>query len=309
MAMLATLIFTFASTAAGQCIAGTEPANACVAGSTDEATAKRWVKVHNQFRCSNGMGNVAWSKEAADNAQEYVNTLTGLVHSAAYQLTWPAGPAGENLAMGYQSLEAAVAGWHSEEKDCIWQEDGEDAGCSKAAGDAMVGHFTAMTWKGVTQIGCAIRADYKIYICRYLSGSILGPQTANMAGAFPISVFPPKAECADTPDNQICQACTNEPDTLFPEINFDGSAAYGDLLTKKEVQDVKNFGPESQKNPIQLRIFALVILLAILGICCLLCVRANQWKNVEDASPVTKPKFGSMRAMNQPERPSFNPNF
>lgn len=168
----------------------------------DAAEAKRWVKIHNTYRCMHGQPYVGWSDNVAKVAYDYGLTLTSLVHSDAYSLQPPAGPAGENLAMGYPDLESAVGGWYEEVKDC-----NKLPGCDAGNGGAMVGHFTAMIWKGVTTIGCGINPNSMIYTCHYRSGhqSALGPWTDNMGGAYEISVPPPNgktfAQCqAEAPD-------------------------------------------------------------------------------------------------------------
>merc|ERR1719399_450948 len=74
-------------------------------------------------------------------------------HSDSYKLPSPAGPAGENIAIGQHSREAATKAWYSEVKDCI-----KFPGCAgkngKGKNGKPVGHFTAMIWKGVKEIGC-----------------------------------------------------------------------------------------------------------------------------------------------------------
>lgn len=136
-----------------------------------------WVKAHNIYRCMHGANPVTWSTAAASNAQTYVNTLTSLVHSKSYSLTPPNGPAGENLAMGYTTAEAATGAWYSEVSGCIWP------GCSTGTNGAVTGHFTAMIWKATTQIGCGINTARNIEICRYLvaAPNIMGQYSSNVA--------------------------------------------------------------------------------------------------------------------------------
>merc|ERR1719277_1400940 len=123
---------------------------------------------------------VSWSTAVYENAQNYVNGLTTLVHSDSYSLAPPAGPAGENLAMGQANLVEAVNGWYDEVSRCNWP------GCETGSGP--VGHFTAMVWRGVTEIGCATKTSNRIYICRYRSGDSLSLDTANMQGGFEANV-------------------------------------------------------------------------------------------------------------------------
>jgi len=143
-----------------------------------------WLKAHNVYRCMNGAPPVTWSAAAASSAQTYVNSITTLVHSNSYSESPPAGPAGENLAKGYQSIEASAAGWYSEVSCCATL-----PGCNN--GTCATGHFTAMVWLGVREIGCASNSmSSRIDICRYRSGDTLGPNTANMAGYYTQNVMP-----------------------------------------------------------------------------------------------------------------------
>lgn len=151
-----------------------------------------WVKATNVYRCMHGAPLVNWSVAVADNAQAYVNTLTSLVHSSSYTLPPPAGPAGENLAMGYGSQEASVAGWYSEVSCCQ-----SFPGCT--TGPCTTGHFTALVWAGVSEIGCASNS-LRIDICRYRSGDTLSSRTANMQGYYPQNVL------AASKDAQTCIA-------------------------------------------------------------------------------------------------------
>merc|ERR1711990_885687 len=97
-------------------------------------------------------------------------------HSQSYSLKAPAGPAGENLAMGYSSLERATAGWYNEVKDC-----GNFPGCKKGK-KGVVGHFTALIWKGATELGCGINHAKKLYVCHYKAGDKLSGATSNVGG-------------------------------------------------------------------------------------------------------------------------------
>merc|ERR1719245_2095753 len=128
-----------------------------------DTDADRWVRAHNIFRCMHNAPYVIWSASAAENAQAYVDTLTGLAHSDSYKIPAPAGPAGENLAMGQSDLEAATNAWYQEVVDCSWP------GCKESTNGKSVGHFTAMIWSATTEIGCATKTSNSIFICRYLN--------------------------------------------------------------------------------------------------------------------------------------------
>ena len=98
--------------------------------------------------------------------------------------------------MGHGSLEAATGGWYSEVGRCAGF-----PGCEKSTGGA-VGHFTAMVWKGVKELGCGINAAKRIYVCRYKAGDRLSSDTPNMQGAYKANVLAAngktEAECAGT---------------------------------------------------------------------------------------------------------------
>merc|ERR1712216_153179 len=60
---------------------------------------------------------------------------------------------------------------------------------------AVVGHFTAMIWKGTTHIGCADNGDDLVWICRYYSGPLKSSdpeyhKVANVRSGFAMNVFP-----------------------------------------------------------------------------------------------------------------------
>merc|ERR1712137_1013179 len=65
-------------------------------------------------------------------------------------------------------------------------------GCQ--TGSCAVGHFTAIVWKGVSEIGCA-QNSRRIYICRYRSGDSLSKNTANMRGHYEEMVLPAVKSC------------------------------------------------------------------------------------------------------------------
>jgi len=132
---------------------------------------------------------VKWNKAVAASAQAWANKGR-FRHSRSYNIKPPAGPAGENLAMGQDSLEAATHAWYGEVKDC-----GPMPGC-KEGKTGVVGHFTSMIWKGVKEIGCGIgKANMggrtvPLYVCRYKAGDNLSRSTPNMAGGYKANVLP-----------------------------------------------------------------------------------------------------------------------
>jgi hypothetical protein len=129
---------------------------------------------------------VAWSDSLAAAAQRWADRgefkhATG--SEAAYNLSPPEGPAGENLAKGHNSVEDVVDTWYNEVANC-----GSLPGC-KTGSKGVTGHFTPIVWKGVKEIGCAI-GPQKIYVCRYKGSDKLDCTTPNMAGCFAQQVLP-----------------------------------------------------------------------------------------------------------------------
>mmetsp|Transcript_11205 Transcript_11205/g.25126 ORF Transcript_11205/g.25126 Transcript_11205/m.25126 type:complete len:338 (-) Transcript_11205:105-1118(-) len=157
-----------------------------------------WVRSHNILRCMHGSPPVKWSKEVADNAKAYVNNLKNMVYSRSYDIPPPAGPAGENLAEGSSSPKDVTLAWYSE-LDCCYAL----PGCNQ--GTCVTSHFTAMVWKGVTEIGCAVN-EADIAICRYRSGDTINKETANMQGHYEEMVLPATKGLAE---------CIAEADTGF----------------------------------------------------------------------------------------------
>lgn len=189
---------------------------------TAAKTAARWVKATNIYRCMNGVGEVGWSQAAADDAQTYLNNLALLpppIRTNPYCLLPPTGPAGENIATGSKTLEDAVGSWYEESNNCI-----SSTGCSAGINGTNTRHFTALVWKGVTQIGCAAKNSY--YVCRYRSGDSLGPQSANMLGSFKLSVLSQTktfSECQRTASGELDPALA-DPASLYPKVPQVGDA-------------------------------------------------------------------------------------
>lgn len=149
---------------------------------TDEAA--EFVTAHNLYRCQHGAPDVTWSDDMADSAATYIDPLTELEHSDSYSLSPPAGPAGENLAMSSAALTPteAVKMWYEESEDCVGGAKQITDGCAEGVDGATTGHFTAMIWTGVKEIGCGFSASTAptLVICRYKAGDTLDMETPNM---------------------------------------------------------------------------------------------------------------------------------
>lgn len=142
-----------------------------------------------------GVPALAWSSAVASSAQQWADRGV-YEHSSSYNIAPPAGPAGENLAAGtsiaYFSALDATEAWYTEVKHCqSWP------GCRSYSD--VVGHFTAMIWKGATHLGCGIGTSgtssggttYEaFYVCRYKAGDSNSCDTPNMGSCYEANVFP-----------------------------------------------------------------------------------------------------------------------
>jgi len=163
-----------------------------------QAEKEEFVKETNKFRCMHGVDPVVWSDAMAADAENYIAGMTTMKHSNSYGLQPPAGPAGENLYWtSHGSADSggdAVSAWYSEVNDCKGGPSGFTDGCADGGGKA-TGHFTALVWKGVKEIGCAFSDSVQpmLVICRYKAGDTLSLDTPNMnkaAGWYKNMVFP-----------------------------------------------------------------------------------------------------------------------
>lgn len=125
------------------------------------------VNYHNRVRAQHHVGDVTWSDELADFAKNY---LAGdncvFKHSG--------GPYGENIAIGYATIDDALDAWYNEEDQYNY-----------AAGQfgENTGHFTQMVWKGTSQVGCATQdcSGRTFLVCEYKArGNIIGHFTENV---------------------------------------------------------------------------------------------------------------------------------
>lgn len=127
------------------------------------------LEFHNQVRARHGAGPLVWSGAVAASAQAWANTCT-----------WghPGGhPYGENIAGGHVDQVAAAQAWYSE-VDAVRNVAQFPDLYFKAGG-----HFTAMVWKGTTEMGCGTAAcpGGPYHVCRY-------NPPGNMPGGFAANV-------------------------------------------------------------------------------------------------------------------------
>ena len=100
-----------------------------------------------------------------------------------------------------QGAEAVVDAWYEEVNNIVSYDPYQ---CESGA---MCGHFTALVWTGVTEIGCGcVHAtnDTYMYICRYkAAGDSLTLETPNMnkPSNYPSHVLPPGGSNGNGTDN------------------------------------------------------------------------------------------------------------
>lgn len=199
---------------------------------------EQWLHYTNLYRCIHNSSNVTWSEAAADSAQRYADSLELLRHSDAYNDKPPEGPAGENLAMGYHTIKDVVEAWYNEVNCCK-----TFPGCLEKT--CVTGHFTALVWRGVTEIGCGINKRIRIYVCRYRSGDTLSANTANMQGYYKLMVRKPlndKSKCYDIFNNlnkeeQLNNNTDSTEEETTEEETIGGESVTGDDDKENDTDD------------------------------------------------------------------------
>merc|ERR1712032_1103112 len=167
--------------------------------------AKEWLREHNKYRCRHGVPPVVWDQEIADGSQAWAERFkdgSRFFHDESYQLTPPQGENGAwwsammwNDGRREQSPDATVANavknWYDEVANCEWP------GCTNNPAPLMVGHFTALIWKGMTTIGCSdlVLQDNSgtQVVCRYTN---VAPNLRN-DGEYEANVFNINDKCDD----------------------------------------------------------------------------------------------------------------
>jgi hypothetical protein len=113
-------------------------ATASGSGFTQEEV-QTFLNIHNKMRCAVGAPPVKWDGALQRQAQAAQDKIGKFAHSDCYKLPIHAG---ENIATGTNVLNAAWM-WFTEYLQSTDYEHGGETG-----------HFSAMSWKGVTRIGC-----------------------------------------------------------------------------------------------------------------------------------------------------------
>lgn len=122
--------------------------------------AQRFVDAHNRYRAQHCAPPLAWSKQLADVAQKWANTLRDKGCMFGHS---PGAKYGENLAAGTQGAldpESTVAMWYDEIQHYKFGSGGFSM---------QTGHFTQVVWRSTKYVGCghATCKGNDIYVCNY----------------------------------------------------------------------------------------------------------------------------------------------
>jgi uncharacterized protein YkwD len=134
----------------------------------DVPWAKKMVDGHNVDRAKHQAGPLSWSNAAYQYAQKVADA-----YDCSGVLTHTGGPFGENLAAGYQGLDALNA-WYIEGDNFPYGTESE------------YNHFTQVVWKSSTTVGCAWKdcsaENWGRYIvCEYdPPGNVIGFESKNV---------------------------------------------------------------------------------------------------------------------------------
>jgi len=157
---------------------------------------RAWVTMTNWYRCMYNSPQLKWSDDLAKSATAWAKKGTLNHYTKMFKKTpgtpTANGPFGENIFMyknsqhkGPVSPAAAINVWYQEIVNC-----GKKPGCIFGK-NGVVGHYTAMIWKGAKTMGCgqAQKGSKFFLVCRYRGGSHSGPDTPNFRHAnFPANV-------------------------------------------------------------------------------------------------------------------------
>eukprot|EP00291_Cryptomonas_curvata_P029546 CAMPEP_0172206708 /NCGR_PEP_ID=MMETSP1050-20130122/33380_1 /TAXON_ID=233186 /ORGANISM="Cryptomonas curvata, Strain CCAP979/52" /LENGTH=386 /DNA_ID=CAMNT_0012885845 /DNA_START=51 /DNA_END=1212 /DNA_ORIENTATION=+ len=178
--------------------------------------ATELLVAHNTYRCMHDVPLLVWDCDVAASAQAWADRGV-FTHSDSYDVLPPAGPAGENLAMGHTSGAQATADWYSEISNWAFAP-GDGTGTT-----GTTGHFTSMIWKGGKKLGCGHYPPTNIWLCRYKAGDTLTTDTPNVGSgaAYKANVLPlgPKSMAS-------CASMGMKPSRFVHTPNVGSGAAY-----------------------------------------------------------------------------------
>ncbi|KAI9344467.1 CAP domain-containing protein [Pilaira anomala] len=126
------------------------------------------LNTHNGYRARHHVPGIRWS-----------DTLAAHAKSVSDSCVWGHNivSTGQNIGLGYSSMQAAVDSWYNEVSSYNY-DNGESTSSATS-------HFTQIVWKETTEIGCAatycanLGASY--YVCDYSPpGNFIGQYSANV---------------------------------------------------------------------------------------------------------------------------------
>jgi hypothetical protein len=198
---------------------------------------QEFLDATNKYRCMHGAPPLTWNDDLAAVSNKYITPMTVMKHSTDhYDLSFPRGPAGENLAIRSRSqngqpvpvavgsgfASSIVHSWYKEVVNCeslrgnfceaavrpsssfTEGKKGPLGECCCPSGQkpkvdssgetrCMIGHFTALIWKGATTLGCAFSKSQSplVIICRYgVDRNHESSDIPNMRGYYSTNVLP-----------------------------------------------------------------------------------------------------------------------
>eukprot|EP00397_Hematodinium_sp_SG-2012_P017111 GEMP01017484.1.p1 GENE.GEMP01017484.1~~GEMP01017484.1.p1 ORF type:complete len:452 (-),score=78.87 GEMP01017484.1:1304-2659(-) len=173
---------------------------------TVTAADKEFLRGHNIYRCMLGIPGVTWSTELTEYATKLNERHNGnglAKHSDAHTNV----NAGENLAYGYTTPMEAITAWYNERLD-------------QSKPGAVLGHFTAMAWFDVTEIGCS---DYKkSQWCNYRSGPERGGIAPNYGDD---KVYEQQVVWTETRSRFLCEGAVDAGYGTFHASPFGSDSA------------------------------------------------------------------------------------
>ncbi|KAL8690536.1 MAG: hypothetical protein Q9218_004034 [Villophora microphyllina] len=143
----ATAISTVTITSANPATTTTSPSY-----TNDDSFRTSCLNSTNTFRRQHNATTLTWNTTLAITASSLA-TRCEFEHSG--------GPAGENIAAGYQNVTAAIDGWGNERAKYNF---------GKGGFGENTGHFTQLVWKATSTVGCARKECEKIgwfVVCEY----------------------------------------------------------------------------------------------------------------------------------------------
>lgn len=100
----------------------------------------------NTYRAQHNASALLYNTTLASFAQSYLDTGVGPGDTCTFEHS--GGPYGENLAIGYPTVEAGIEAWGDER---------EEYNFGRGRFSKGTGHFSQLVWKSTTDVGCGGR--------------------------------------------------------------------------------------------------------------------------------------------------------